>query len=202
MTLFRALQRCVTPLFLALLTAAPARAQSPPDSAAPARVTVDTDALWYSVSVGAGSARFTCDPCASTRDTGPAARVTLGAYAKAGLRVGVTGGYWTHEQGELRESVRQAGLVASLDVRPGSRIHLLAGLGWMGWRAEPFAYDALDVSVGAGFSVPLAGRWALLNTATLHSASFGKLSNGGDGDDAVRDVSLSLAGFEVGLIRR
>jgi hypothetical protein len=176
------------PIALGLLGPAPARAQS------------TTDALWYSVTVGAGSARFTCDPCASTRDTGPAARVAVGAYARPGLRIGVTGGYWTHEQGELRESVRQAGLVASLDVRPGSRLHLIAGLGWIGWRAEPFAYDAVDVAVGAGFTLPLTGRWALSNSATVHSASFGKLRNGGEG--AVEDVSLSLAGFEVGLIRR
>jgi hypothetical protein len=202
MTGFSTLRHCLASLSLALLVAAPARAQTTADSAAPARVTVDTDALWYSLSVGAGSARFTCDPCATGRDTGPAARVAVGAYARPGLRVGVTGGYWTHEQGELRESARQAGLVANLDVRPGSRIHLIAGLGWIGWRAEPFAYDAVDVSVGAGFSVPLAGRWALSNSATVHSASFGKLRNGDGGDGAVRDVSLSLAGFEVGLTRR
>jgi hypothetical protein len=185
---FRTVRRSLTGLSLALLGAAPARAQSA------------TDALWYSVSVGAGSARFTCDACATTRDTGPAARIAVGAVARPGLRIGVTGGYWTHERGELRETARQAGLVASLDVRPGSALHLIGGLGWIGWRSEPFAYDAVDVSVGAGFNLPIAGRWALSNAVTVHSASFGKLRNGPEG--ALRDVSLSLAGLEIGVIRR
>lgn len=156
--------------------------------------------LWYQVAVGAGSARFTCDPCAPGRDGGPAVRAAAGAWARPGLRVGITAGAWTHERGDLRESVRHAGLTAALDVRPGGPLHLIAGLGWVGWRSDPFAYDAADLSVGAGWNVPLVGRWALSNTAMLHSASFGTLRN--DDDTAVRGVSLSLARFEIGLIRR
>lgn len=158
--------------------------------------------FWYSASVGAGSARFTCDACATARDGGPAVQVAAGAWARPGLRVGVAGGYWTHEAGDLRESVRHAGLVGAFDVRPGSRLHVIAGLGWIGWSSEPFTYDAVDVSLGAGFDLPLAGRWALTNAARLHSASYGRLRRRGDGDGAVPDVSLSLAGFEVGLVRR
>jgi hypothetical protein len=79
-------------------------------------------------------------------------------------------------------------------------VHLLGGAGWVGWRSDEFAYDALDLSVGAGWSVPLGGRWSLTNSVIVHAASFGKLRN--DGEAATNGVSLSLAGFEVALLRR
>ena len=187
MSATRRLQRWTLLPLAALLLAAPARAQS------------TTDALWYSVTVGAGSARFTCDPCAGTRDTGPFARFAIGGFARPGLRIGGKVGVWTHAQGDLRETLQQAGIVAHLDVRPGSALYLIGGLGWIGWRADPFAYNAVDVSVGAGWNLPLAGRWSLANAVTVHSASFGRLGNG---DEGMSDVSLSLAGLEIGLIRR
>jgi hypothetical protein len=177
---------------IALLAAAPARAQE---------ALVDPGAeFWYQASVGAGSARFTCDPCAPDRDGGASLRVAIGAAARPGLRLGVAGGMWTHQEEDLRETVHQLGLVAALDVRPGSSVHLIGGAGWVGWRSDEFAYDALDLSVGAGWSLPLGGRWALTNSVLLHAASFGRLRN--DEVGAARDVSLSLAGFEVGLLRR
>jgi hypothetical protein len=187
MSAFRTIRRALTGLLLGLLVAVPARAQSA------------SDALWYSVTVGAGSARFTCDPCAGTRDSGPSARVQIGGFARPGLRVGGSVGVWTHQEGDLRETLQQAGIVAHLDVRPGSALHLIAGLGWIGWRAEPFVYDGVDLSLGAGWNLPLSGRWSLSNAVTVHSASYGRLRNG---DDTVKDVSLSLAGLEIGLIRR
>jgi hypothetical protein len=156
--------------------------------------------FWYAAGVGAGSARFTCDACALDRDGGPSIRVGVGAAARPGLRVGVTGGMWTHQERQLRETVRHLSLTAALDLRPGSALHVIGGAGWVGWRSDEFAYDALDLTVGAGWSIPVAGRWSLTNTVLLHSASFGRLRN--DELPAVRDVSLSLAGFEVGLLRR
>jgi hypothetical protein len=173
--------------------ASPGAAQEAPEPSTGAE-------FWYGAGVGAGSARFTCDPCSEDRDGGPSIRVALGATARPGLRVGVAGGTWRHRRGGLEETARHLGLMAALDVRPGSAVHLIGGAGWVGWRSDEFAYDALDLSVGAGWSVPLVGRWALTNSVLLHAASFGKLRN--DEAAAVRDVSLSLASFEIGLFRR
>lgn len=192
---------------LALVACLPATlaAQSGPTTGPASRPEPPTgESPWYSVSLGAGTSRFTCDPCATSRAGGPTVRIAAGETLARGLRIGLVAGGWTHADGEgdgrIRESVTHAGVFARVDLPPRRWLHLTGGVGWVGWRSDPFAYDAVDVTVGGGWELPLRGRWALSNDVLLHSASFGSMRN--DGETAVRDVSLSLLGFEVGLVRR
>lgn len=169
----------------------------PSDGAAQETV---TRGLWWSAGVGAGGARVTCDLCAASRDVGPAARVSLGATARPGLRVGLTGGLWTHDDGDVRENVWSAGLVAQQRLRPGSRIHLDGGLGWAGYRADAFRYDAVELTLGVGYDIPVTGAWVVTNGLAIGVSSFGRLKR--DERVAARDVSLSVVRFELTVGRR
>ncbi|HSR42065.1 MAG TPA: hypothetical protein VLL48_07840 [Longimicrobiales bacterium] len=198
---------------LLVLTSTPARAQGasralsaavPPTAPQPKpAATPQADpgsGIWWSVGLGAGAARFTCDLCARGRDTGPLLRVAVGSEARPGLRVGVTGGGWTHVDADVRETIYQAGLLAKLEVSRGSRLHVIGGLSWSGYRADEFAYDAASLSLGAGLDFPITGPWVVSNDLVLDAASFGRLRN--DGELAARDVALSVLRLEVSLVRR
>ena len=106
---------------------------------------------------------------------------------------------WTHGDGEVRESVYRAGLTAQLHPRAGSGLHVLAGLGWSGYRAEGFGYDAARLTLGAGWDLPLGGPWVLGNSVTLDAASFGSLRN--EAAQVASSVGLSVVRFGV-YIRR
>ena len=57
-------------------------------------------------------------------------------------------------------------------VGQGAGLHLVAGLGWSGYRAELITYDAVRMSLGAGWDLPLTGSWVVGNRIMLDAASF------------------------------
>ena len=153
-----------------------------------------TPGLWWGASVGAGSAHLTCDLCETNRDFGPSVDLAVGAWARPDLRIGLEGGGWTHDDDGGRETVYRAGLVAHL--RPGSRgLFLTGGLGWSGYRAGDFNYDAARLTLGAGWDLPLTAGWVVGNTLSVDAASFGKLRN--DDTTVSRDVGLSVLRFAI-----
>ena len=100
-----------------------------------------------------------------------------------------------HEDGDVREGVYRAGLVAELHPRPGSGLHVSGGIGWSGYRAEDFGYDAVRLTLGAGWDLPLTKDWVIGNAVTLDAASFGSLKNG---DTRIAgDVGMSLVRLAV-----
>ncbi len=156
--------------------------------------------LWWTAAFGAGGARLTCDLCETSRDLGPALDLTVGADAAPGLRVGVDVGAWTNDDHGVRESVYRAGLLGFVHPRPGSGLHLIGGLGWSGYRAGSFGFDAVRLTVGAGWDLPVVGGWFMGNRITLDAASFGSLAN--RGTTVVRGVGLSVFRFGVYLGHR
>lgn len=158
------------------------------------------DGLWWGFSVSAAGVRLTCDLCETPRELGPAISASVGAYANPTLRVGLEAGWWTHEDGDVRESIYRGGLVAQLHPRPGSGLHLVAGAGWSGYRAGDFSYDAARLTLGAGWDLPLTRSWVVGNTVSLDAASFGALEN--DGAVVVRSVGLSLVRIGVHVRHR
>ncbi len=151
------------------------------------------------MTLGAGSARLTCDLCQPARDLGPSLDVVVGTFAAPTLRLGVEGGLWTHVDGEVRETVYRAGVQAALHPRVGSGFHLIGGLGWSGYRAEAFGYDAARLTLGVGWDLPIPGPWIVGNSVTLDAASFGSLRN--ESTAVARDVGLSVVRFGV-YVRR
>ncbi len=156
--------------------------------------------LWWEVSATAGSARLTCDICDPARELGPSVGVALGAYASDRLRVGVEADAWTNVDGDVRESVDGAGLVAQLHPRPGSGLHVIGGLGWSGYRSEDFGYDAVRLTLGAGWDLPLTESWVTGSRVTLDGSSYGSLNNAGA--EVTPSVGLSVLRFGVYLRRR
>ena len=145
--------------------------------------------LWYALTVGGAGTRLTCDLCQPARDLGPAVTVAVGAHAGEGLRVGLEGGGWTHQEGSAREKAYAVGLVAHLVPDPTRGLYLLGGLGWTGYRAGDFSYDAPRLTVGVGWDVPLAGSWSVGNVVALDASSFTSLRN--ESATVVRNVGLS-----------
>ena len=150
--------------------------------------------LWWGVAAGGGSTRLTCDLCRAGRDLGPSLSASVGAWAAPGLRVGLEGGGWSHDDDGTRESVYRAGLLAQL--HPSDRgLFFHGGVGWSGYRAGDFHYDAGHLTVGAGWDLPLTDRWVVGNTVSVDAASFGSLRN--EGRRVAGDVGLSVIRFAV-----
>lgn len=191
--------------------AAPAPAPSVVAAAAPALATpmgstpqaADTpEGIWWGVGVGLGALKFTCDICAADRDRGASLYGLVGAYASPALRVALEGGGWTRESADegVRESIYRLGLTGFLHPDPESGFHLLAGLGWVGYRADDTRYDSGALSVGLGWDFPVFGDWRMGNAARIEASSFGRFRN--DDDVVASDVGLSMIRFEVTLRRR
>lgn len=160
--------------------------------------------LWWEVSAAAGGTRLACAFCDRSRELGPALDGAFGAYASDRVRVGVEGGGWTARDGndpDDRETVYRAGVVVQLHPRPGSGLHVLGGLGWNGYRTgEETTYDAVRITLGAGWDLPLVGSWVVGNRVTLDASSFASLK---DGDAVIaRSVGLSVLRFGIYLRRR
>ncbi|MFG0307215.1 MAG: hypothetical protein ACF8Q5_13480 [Phycisphaerales bacterium JB040] len=177
----------------AVLSAVPVAGQAPSERSPASN-------YWWALTVGAGSARFTCDLCARERDSGPWAGLAIGAAASEAVKVGVEGGFWTHLDGGVREWVYRAGVVAHVYPRAGSGLHLIGGGGWSAYRAEDIRYDAGRLTVGLGWDLPLTPGWTVGNSVTLDAASFGSLKN--DQVTIDRDVGVSVLRIGVFLKRR
>jgi hypothetical protein len=165
--------------------------------------------MWWSVSAAAAGARLACDICDPTRDAGPAIEAAIGTHASPAVRVGGDGGLWTFRDGDFRETILTAGVVAEVHPRRGSGLHLIGGLGWTGYRAndvdalpdqDGFRYDALRLRLGAGWDLPLTSTWSVGNRVTLDASSLGTLM---DADTPIaRSVGLSVVRFAIYLRHR
>ena len=186
----RALRALATVAALAS-TAPPLLAQSPVDRGG---------GLWWEVSASAAAPRLTCDICDPSRQIGPSLTASSGAYARPGLRVGLEGTAWTHEDRGVRESVYGLGLIGHLHPRPGSGLHVVGGAGWAGYRAEQFAVDGFRVTLGLGWDLPLFGPWVVGNRLTLDGMAYASLAN--DGVEVASPVGLSVIRFGVFLRQR
>lgn len=156
--------------------------------------------LWLDIAASAGSARLSCDLCESGRDLGGSVEVGVGAWAHPRLRVGIDAGALTRSDNNARETVYSSGVVAALYPRPASGLHLIAGLGWVGFRAEQFTYDAPRLRLGAGWDLPLTSGWVAGNRITVDGASFASLQNGGA--SVAESVGLSVVRFTLYIRRR
>ena len=152
------------------------------------------------LSVGGGGTRLTCDICQPSRDLGPSATLMLGSTASSDLDVGVELGGWTHEDGEVRESVYRAGVIAYLTLLEGRGLYAIGGFGWSGYRAEDFRYDAPRISLGAGWDFPFVPGWMIGNQVILDASSMGSLKN--DETTVARRVGLSTLRVVIQLRNR
>ena len=150
---------------------------------------------WWSASAAVQGTRLTCDLCTTERDFGPALGLGIGAFATPSVRVGLDGSLSTSTEGDVRETVHGVGVVVELHPNRGSGLHLIGGLGWAGYRAGDFAYDAARLRVGVGWDLPLSGSWVVGNRLTYDASSFASLRN--DGDPVIDSVGLGTLHFGI-----
>ena len=160
----------------------------------------ETSSIWYGVSFGGAGTRLTCDICQTQRDLGPSLSLSFGAYARRQLRIGVEASRWTFGEQSVREQVHTLGLVAHVIPSPRRGLYLLGGIGWSGYRAGDFSYDAPRVTVGAGWDLPITSGWMIGNVVSLDAASFAPLKN--EDVTVMRNVGLSSARVAVQLRKR
>jgi len=165
-----------------------------------AQASAGSGGLWWEVSASAAAPRLTCDICDPSRQIGPSVAAATGAYASPRLRVGLEGSAWTNEDGDVRESVYGAGLVAHLHPRPSRGFHLVGGAGWTGYRAEQFGIDGIRVTLGLGWDLPLFGPWIVGNRLTLDGSAYASLAN--DGVVVASPVGMSMIRLGVFLRKR
>lgn len=156
--------------------------------------------LWWEFSAAAGGMRLSCAICDPARELGPAVGGAFGTYAGPRLRVGLEAGGWANDDGDIREKVYRGGLIAQLHPRPGSGLHLIGGLGWSGYRAELYSYDAARMTLGIGWDLPLTGDWVVGNRVLLDASSFASLKN--DVGPVATSVGLSVLTFGVYVRRK
>lgn len=180
--------------FLLLMPTAEAFAQAEPASSESA-----FDRFWWSAGLGGAGGRITCDLCEPERDLGPSAELAIGSYAGPGLRVGVEGGGWTHDDDGTRETVYRVGVVAYLRPNLERGAYLTGGFGWTHYDAGSFGYDAPRLSLGVGWDRALGERLRIGNQMVVDASSFGALKNGET--TISRSVGLSLVRLSVQLYR-
>ncbi len=175
---------------IALLVAAPvAEAQRAPLSGAAPATTAPN--IWFGATLGGAGVRLTCDACQAARDVGPQFTIMAGAHAAPRLRVGVELGRWSYSRDDVRETVTSLGLLSHVKLGPDPRrgVYLLGGIGWSGYRAGDFSYDAARITVGAGYDLPLMSRWVIGNEIALDAAAFAPIKS--ESVVAMRNVGLS-----------
>lgn len=156
---------------------------------------------WWEFGLGAGGVRFACDVCAEDRDAGPVARLAFGGVASSQTRIGIEGTGWTHRDdgGDVRENLFT--ILGLVILQPDQRpLSLSGGIGWIGWRADDFSYNALGLKVAAGYSFDVGNNLKVENALALTASSFGSLQN--DGEVAEDDVSVSFLSFTVSVTAR
>ncbi len=173
-----------------LVPAAGARGQS----------VAEAGAWWWTASAAAQGTRLVCDLCDTSRDLGPALDFVIGRYAGPATRVGLEAGYATTTNDGARETVWSTGLAAEIHPRAGSGLHVIGGLGWAGYRAASFAYDAVRIRMGVGWDLPLSGSWVVGNRLTYDASSWASLRS--DGTPVMESVGLGTIRFGMYLGRR
>ena len=180
-------------------TAPPVAPMAAPKAAAQSATTA-ASTLWYEVTLGGAGARLSCDLCQSAWDTGPTISAAVGAYASPRLRIGLEASRWSHKDPAVREQLHGLGLVAHLIPNPRRGLYVVGGLGWTGYRAGAFSYDAPRVTIGLGWDLPMTGKWVVGNVVTFDASSFAPLKNGDV--NVVDNVGLGAARFAVQVRRR
>lgn len=156
--------------------------------------------VWFSLTAGGAGTRLTCDLCQSARDVGPAFTLAAGVVPSPRLRVGIEAGRWTFEDDDVRERVLTLGLVTHLVPNADRGLFLLGGIGWSGYRAGEFSYDAPRLTVGLGWELPLSGDWMVGNLVALDATAFAPIKN--EDVTVMRNVALSTVRVSMQLRRR
>ena len=159
--------------------------------------------FWAGVGVGTGSQRVSCEICRGDGNGGWAVRATAGSTLSPHLRLGGELHGWTDKTDEVRFTFYS--VTPALYWYPALRrpYFLMAGLGYAGYNAsagdETISTSSLGVTLGAGYEVPLAGRYALTPFASYTGTLLANLKSD---RTIITGARVSLLQVGVGITRR
>lgn len=159
--------------------------------------------FWASAVLGTGRQRSTCDICAGQGNGGWALRLAAGGTLNPKIRLGGEFLGWTDKTEDI--SSRFLLLAPTVSWRPSSKIpyFLTGGVGFASFETadstEALTSSSLGVTVGVGYELPVAQRWALTGYLGLSGSLFADLVLDRTNIASVRHTLLHIG---IGVVRR
>jgi len=158
--------------------------------------------FWAGVGVGTGRQHVTCEICRGDGNGGWAVRAAAGSSLGPSLRLGGELHGWTDRTDDVRFTFLSVTPV--LYWYPGAgRYHVMAGVGYANYRGssddETIGASAVGITLGAGYELPLAGRYALAPFASYTGSLLANLTRD---RTIITGAQLSLFQVGVGITRR
>ena len=162
----------------------------------------DAGAWWVGVAAGSGFHSVSCDICRSGLESGVTVRAAGGRRFSDRLLGGMQVQLWTDGADEVRTTFLAVG--PTVHWYPGSLGRpqfLVGGLSYARYRAtatdeEPVTASSLGLTAGAGWDVPLGGRFIMTPIVTMTVTMLGELER--DGTD-IASAGFTLLQLGVGL---
>jgi hypothetical protein len=158
--------------------------------------------FWASLGVGTGSQQVSCDICRGDGNGGWAVRAAAGSTLSPRLRLGGELHGWTDATDDVRFTFYS--VTPALYWYPATQPYfLMAGVGYAGYHAsagdETISTSSLGVTLGVGYEVPLAGRYALTPFASYTGTLLANLKSD---RTIITGAQVSLLQVGVGITRR
>jgi hypothetical protein len=159
--------------------------------------------FWAGLGVGTGRQHVTCEICRGDGNGGWAVRAAAGSTLSASLRLGGELHGWTDKTDDVRFTFYA--VTPTLYWYPAARrsYFLMAGAGYANYKAssgdETISASSIGLTFGAGYEVPLVGRYALAPFAS-YTGSF--LANLKSDRTIITGAQLSLFQLGVGITWR
>jgi hypothetical protein len=159
--------------------------------------------FWAGVGVGSGRQVVTCQICLGDGNGGWAVRAAAGTTLSPRLRLGGELHGWTDKTEDVRFTFYAVTPALYWYPSPTGTVFLMVGAGYANYKAsagdEVISSSSIGFTLGVGYEVPVAGRYALAPFAS-YTGSF--LANLKSDRTIITGAQLSLFQVGVGITRR
>ena len=160
--------------------------------------------FWGGVGAGIGAARLSCRICTGDREQGLSGYARFGVSIARGLRIGLEGNAWFHEENAVSRRLFNLGGVVFLYPRAEGGFFLKGGLGVSDYKAsddtDAITSRAFAAQIGAGYELRVTRRFALVPYANFIGSSAGDIRF--NGDPSLESGNTSLIQLGIGTTWR